>query len=219
MPYGPLIGVIWMAWCLYWYLAARNVKAARRKESRSSWAAHTALLVAAIALLAWPQYGDSWFYAKFLPQTIPGYWIGLAVLILGLGFSIWARRRLGRNWSGTVTLKEDHELVRTGPYRWVRHPIYSGLLLGFIGSAIALSEWRGVAAVALATFALLLKIRLEERWMIEAFGDAYLRFRAEVKALIRSCCDPTSPLQSSGAQPVRRAIFQWCRSSLCSSTS
>jgi protein-S-isoprenylcysteine O-methyltransferase Ste14 len=182
--YGPLIGLIWMAWCLYWYVAARNVKAARRTESRSSWVTHTVLLVAAIALLAWPQQGDGWFFGKVLPQTILGYWIGVALLLTGLGFSIWARRRLGRNWSGTVTLKEDHELVRTGPYRWVRHPIYSGLLLGFVGTAISLSEWRGVAAVILAIFALLLKIRLEERWMIETFGNAYLRFRAEVKALI-----------------------------------
>ncbi len=183
MLYGPPICLIWIGWCLYWYLAARNVKAARRTEPLVSWAAHTALLVAAVALLAWPQRGG-WFDAKFLPQTILGYWIGVATLVVGLGFSIWARRRLGRNWSGTVTLKEDHELVRTGPYRWVRHPIYSGLLLGFVGTAISLSEWRGLAAVALAIFALLLKIRLEERWMIETFGDAYLRFRAEVKALI-----------------------------------
>ncbi len=103
----------------------------------------------------------------------------------GLAFStVAARRHLGRNWSGTVTLKEDHELIRTGPYRRARHPIYTGMLVGFIGSAISLGEVRGVVAVGLVIVAFLIKIRLEERWMTESFGDAYRRYRTEVKALI-----------------------------------
>ncbi|MDB5396866.1 MAG: hypothetical protein JWM91_4372 [Rhodospirillales bacterium] len=106
------------------------------------------------------------------------------MLVAGLGFSIRARRYLGRNWSGTITLKEDHELIRTGPCGWVRHPIYTGLLLAFVGSAAALGQWRGLAAVGLAIVAFLLKIRLEERWMIEAFGDTYRLYRSEVRALI-----------------------------------
>ena len=91
---------------------------------------------------------------------------------------------LGRNWSGIVTVKQDHELVRSGPYRWVRHPIYTGLLIAFVGTAISRGEWRGVLAVLIVFAALWRKLQLEERWMIETFGDAYLRYRAEVRALI-----------------------------------
>ena len=91
---------------------------------------------------------------------------------------------LGRNWSGVVTVKQDHELIRSGPYRYVRHPIYTGLLIAFAGSAIARGEWRGILALAIVFAALWRKLRLEERWMIETFGDAYLRYRAEVRALI-----------------------------------
>ena len=95
-----------------------------------------------------------------------------------------ARRWLGRNWSGTVTVKHDHELVTGGPYGIVRHPIYTGLLGGFIGSAIALGEWRGLVAVVLVLIAFMRKIRLEERWMQERFGDAYRRYRQRVPALV-----------------------------------
>jgi protein-S-isoprenylcysteine O-methyltransferase Ste14 len=182
--YGPLIGLIWAAWMIYWFVAARNVKANRRRESNASRRAHGLPLIAAIILLATPSMGHGWFDAHILPWTMAGYWLGVVLLVAGLGFSVWARRRLGRNWSAVVTLKEDHELVRAGPYRWVRHPIYTGLLLGFVGSAIAVGEWRGVAAVALAIYALMLKIRLEEEWMIETFGDGYRQYRTEVRALI-----------------------------------
>jgi protein-S-isoprenylcysteine O-methyltransferase Ste14 len=182
--YGPLIGVIWIGWNIYWFVAARDAKPNRRRESRLSRASHIAPLAVAIALIALPDRRDGWFYARILPQSPTTYWVGVIMLIAGLVFSIWARRRLGRNWSGTVTLKENHELIRTGPYRWVRHPIYTGLLVGFLGTAVALSEWRGLAAIALATVAFLLKIRIEEDWMIETFGDGYRCYRAEVRALV-----------------------------------
>ena len=182
--YGPLIGLIWASWLVYWQIAAANVKATRRRESAGSRLSHFLPLIAAAALLIYPEQFHGWICTRFMPRTVVGYWVGVALLVAGLGFAIGARRYLGRNWSGTVTLKEDHELIRTGPYRWVRHPSYTGILLGFFGSAVALAEWRGLAAVLLCTIAFLLKIRLEERWMIETFGDAYRRYRREVKALI-----------------------------------
>ena len=91
---------------------------------------------------------------------------------------------IGRNWSGTVTFKEGHELVTTGPYALVRHPIYTGLLLAFIGSAVGRGEWRGVLAVFIAFLALWRKLRLEERWMREQFGDAYDAYARRVAALV-----------------------------------
>jgi protein-S-isoprenylcysteine O-methyltransferase Ste14 len=186
MFHGPLIGAIWAVWLIYWYVAALDAKPNLRRETGNSRRTHGIPLVIAILLIAYPRRGPDpgWFFATILPRGIAVYWIGIALLVLGLGFSIWARRRLGRNWSGTVTVKENHELIRTGPYRWVRHPIYTGMLLGFAGSAVALDEWRGIAAVLLVILAFQLKIRIEEEWMTETFGDGYRRYRAEVRALI-----------------------------------
>jgi protein-S-isoprenylcysteine O-methyltransferase Ste14 len=90
---------------------------------------------------------------------------------------------LGTNWSGTVTIKQDHELITGGPYRFVRHPIYSGLLLAFIGTALARGEWRGVLAVALTFVAFWRKLRIEEQWMRQQFGVAYEEYARRVAAL------------------------------------
>ena len=91
---------------------------------------------------------------------------------------------LGRNWSGTVTVKENHELIRSGPYAIVRHPIYTGLLLAVLGTAIVFGEWRGLLAFCFLTIALLLKLQREERFMEESFPDTYPSYRAQVPALI-----------------------------------
>jgi protein-S-isoprenylcysteine O-methyltransferase Ste14 len=84
-----------------------------------------------------------------------------------------------------VTQKQGHTLTRSGPYRFVRHPIYTGLLLAIFGSGvIALGEWRGLLALALVTAACLRKVQIEERFLLEQFGDAYARYRQEVAALV-----------------------------------
>jgi len=88
------------------------------------------------------------------------------------------------NWSQAVTLKEDHELITSGPYALVRHPIYTGLLIAFAGSAIARGEWRGLLAVALVFVALWRKLKLEERWMRSHFGEAYETYSRRVSALL-----------------------------------
>ncbi|HVT32998.1 MAG TPA: isoprenylcysteine carboxylmethyltransferase family protein [Rhodanobacteraceae bacterium] len=178
-----LIGAMWVAWAIYWYVAARNAKADARREHYALRLAHILPLVVA-ALLLWIPVFPGVLGKRFLPATPAVFWVGAALVAIGLGLAIRARRVLGRNWSGIVTVKEDHELVREGPYRWVRHPIYTGLLAAFAGSAIARGEWRGLVAVALVFAAFWFKLRREERWMIETFGAAYLRYRAEVRALI-----------------------------------
>jgi len=182
--YAPLIALIWIAWFVYWQVAAAGAKRNSRRESGWSLALHAMPLVVAVALVAAPRLWDGWLMDRFLPRGLSLYWFGLTLLILGLGFAVWARRYIGRNWSGTVTVKQDHELIRTGPYALVRHPIYTGILLGFLGTAVSLGQWRGLLAVALALLAFLLKIRLEEKWMTETFGERYVQYRKEVKALI-----------------------------------
>ena len=126
----------------------------------------------------------AWLAARFLPRVAGWFWLGLVLVALGLAFSVAARIWLGRNWSSMVTLKRDHELIRSGPYRWVRHPIYTGLLLAVLGSAIALGEWRGLIALALIIAAFLRKISIEERFLAPQFGAAYRGYRDEVPALL-----------------------------------
>ena len=121
---------------------------------------------------------------RFAPLTPLLTWLGVALTCVGTSFAIWARAFLAGNWSGTVTLKQNHELVVEGPYRWVRHPIYTGLLTAIIGTALARGEWRGLIAVAIAAFALWRKLRLEETIMRGEFGDTYVRYAERVPALI-----------------------------------
>jgi protein-S-isoprenylcysteine O-methyltransferase Ste14 len=179
-----LIAALWIVWAIYWFVSARSAKENQRIESAASRAGHIIPLLIAAALL-WPRTLPGGFLSgRFVPDTAATYFTGVAVLAFGLAFSIWARHTLGRNWSGVVTVKQDHELIRTGPYRFVRHPIYTGLLIAFIGTAIARGEWRGIVAVLIVFAAFWRKLKVEERFMIETFGDAYLRYREKVRALV-----------------------------------
>jgi protein-S-isoprenylcysteine O-methyltransferase Ste14 len=179
-----LFPATWTAWAVYWWLSARDVKRTERREPLGSRLLHLGPMVLAALLLASPGYGVPGLSARVVPWAPWAYWLGFAVTCAGLAFAVWARRHIGRNWSAIVTLKQDHELVTTGPYALVRHPIYTGLLLGFLGWAIAVDRWRGVLAVAIVFVALLRKYRLEERWMHERFGATYDAYRARVKALV-----------------------------------
>lgn len=178
------IPLLWLLWALYWFVAARDVKTTRRSESAASRWAHMGPLLLAAVLFALPPRPWPWLFARFVPATAAGFWSGVALVVAGLGFAVWARVVLGRNWSGIVTLKQDHELIRSGPYAIVRHPIYTGLLAAFAGSALALGEWRGLLALVIVCVALWRKLRLEERWLAEIFGDSYTRYRREVAALV-----------------------------------
>jgi protein-S-isoprenylcysteine O-methyltransferase Ste14 len=183
--YRYLVLSLWIAWLIYWRIAASAVKATQRRESPASRAAHIVpLVIAAVLLSMRPIAGGGWLFERFLARSQATFWAGTALLAVGLAFSVWARMCLGSNWSGTVTVKQGHELIRRGPYARVRHPIYTGIVLGFIGSALALGEWRGVLAVLIVVAALWRKLRLEERWMSETFGEEYRRYREHTAALI-----------------------------------
>jgi protein-S-isoprenylcysteine O-methyltransferase Ste14 len=182
--YQGLIPALWAAWLVYWSISSTDVKKVDRRESAASRLSYSVPLLFAGLLLAAPSKAGGMLYERFLPVSVAPFWIGSAVLAAGLAFSVWARRHLGRNWSGFVTIKRDHELIRSGPYRLVRHPIYTGLLLAFAGSAIARAEWRGVLAVLFALAAFWRKLTIEERWLTGVFGAEYEAYRAEVPALV-----------------------------------
>ncbi len=179
-----LIPALWAGWAAYWWLSARDVKATARHEPVLSRWLHLGPLLIAAALLGTHRLPPSWLTGRFVPR---GAWVFAAGALLtagGLAFAIWARRHIGRNWSAIVTLKQGHELVTSGPYALVRHPIYTGLLFAFAGTALAVGQWRGLVAMAIVLASLWRKLRLEERWMRERFGLAYDAYRARVKALV-----------------------------------
>jgi protein-S-isoprenylcysteine O-methyltransferase Ste14 len=178
-----LFAAMWIGWALYWWLLSRNVKRETQREPVVSRLAHMLPLILA-ALLLWSNRMPVWLLGdRFLPRAEWTFVVGALLTAAGLLFSVWARVHIGRNWSGIVTIKEDHELVTSGPYAIVRHPIYTGLLLGFIGSALARGEWRGVLAVAIVLVALWRKLRVEEQFMQQQFGDAYRQYASRVPAL------------------------------------
>ena len=175
---------IWLAWALYWWLASRGAKAVARREPLGSWLLHVVPLLVSVALL-WSDHVPVAVLNRRLSPWAPWeFWVAAFITAAGLGFTVWARVHIGRNWSGSVTIKHGHELITTGPYSIVRHPIYTGLLVAFIGSALARGEWRGLLAVGIAWAALLRKLQLEERWMFERFGEQYADYRQRVPALI-----------------------------------
>jgi protein-S-isoprenylcysteine O-methyltransferase Ste14 len=182
--YRYLIPAMWTAWAIYWWVLSLDVKTPSRVEPLESRLLHVVPLLLAFYLLSAPRLRYQVLNERFLPSGAWPFWLGAVLTAAGLFFAIWARNHLGRNWSGIVTVKEDHELITTGPYSVVRHPIYTGLLLAFVGSAIAVGESRGVLAVAIVLWSLLRKLRFEERWMREQFGETYEAYSRRVRALV-----------------------------------
>lgn len=182
--YRYLFPAMWLAWAIYWWISARNVKSAMRCESSKSRLAHIGPLFLTGILFCVPARAVGFLGDRILPAAPWQFALAAGLTAAGLLFSVWARRYLGSNWSATVTIKHDHELVTGGPYRIVRHPIYTGLLLALLGSAIALGQWRGFLAVAIAFIALWRKLRLEEQWMRQQFGEVYTAYSRRVAALV-----------------------------------
>jgi len=182
--YATLIPALWLIWLVYWFIAGRNVKPTQRHESPGSRAAHIVPVMLGAWLLWSPRLPGGLLASAIFTPTLASYFVGAGIVAAGLAFSVWARVHLGRNWSGTVTVKHDHELVRDGPYRYVRHPIYTGLLVAFVGCAIARAEWRGLLAIAIIHAGFWRKLKVEERWMTEQFGSTYQQYIADVPALV-----------------------------------
>jgi protein-S-isoprenylcysteine O-methyltransferase Ste14 len=178
------IQALWLLWLAGWVVGGWRTKRVVRTESAASRLSHVIPLGLGAVLLMFRRAAGPLLAMRMFPYATWTYWVAAALVFVGLLVAAWARIHLAGNWSGTVTLKQDHSLTRTGPYRFVRHPIYTGLLIAILGSAIATGEWRGLVAFALITLSFLRKIAIEERFLTTQFGDAYVRYRAEVPALV-----------------------------------
>jgi protein-S-isoprenylcysteine O-methyltransferase Ste14 len=181
---NQLILWLWLAVFVLWGITARMTK--RTTDSRSEGLSQAAVWVVWIAwvLLLSRSFGNVYLSRPFVPLTPTTQDVGLLLTIAGLGFAIWARFHIGRNWSPLIELKEEHQLVRTGPYAWVRHPIYSGFMLATLGTAIAFRAVGGFLSFLLVVVAWGYKARLEETALRERFGGGYEAYRKTVKSLV-----------------------------------
>jgi protein-S-isoprenylcysteine O-methyltransferase Ste14 len=180
----PAILTVWIIVGLVWLAASVSLKSVAREEPLGSRLFHILAIALAFFLLFDLHLNAGVLNRRFVPDTPAVWWTGFALTVAGAALAIWARLLLGANWSATVTVKQNHELKRTGPYAIVRHPIYSGFLLAMLGTAIAFGEIRGLIAFALAFIAWRMKSLIEERFMLDQFGEQYARYKREVKALI-----------------------------------
>jgi protein-S-isoprenylcysteine O-methyltransferase Ste14 len=167
----------WAAFWLYWLVAAFSMKRGRIPWSRELRIRAVIVVVVIILVRAgvFRHHGlnsDPWRAA-----------VGLALFALGLGFAIWARVNIGRNWGTPMAQKVEPELVTSGPYRLVRHPIYSGILVAGVGTAVAFG-WLWLIAVTLAGIYFLYSATVEERYLSEQFPDTYPDYKRSTKMLV-----------------------------------
>ena len=184
LPRLPVLesGVLWVVFITYWSSAAKHAAPTKSSESSESRRTHVRLMNAALVLLFIPSF---WLFGRrFVPDVLAVVAAGLSIQIAAGALGVWARRHLGRNWSGAITVADDHRLVRSGPYRMLRHPIYSAMIGMFVGSALAIGEWHSLVGFVLITIAYARKIPLEEQSLRATFGPAYDEYRRASWALI-----------------------------------
>src|ERR1700735_2574975 len=172
-----IISDLWILFVLYWLGSALNRKKTKRRESIVQRMLYILPLIVAFCFLYRYGFGYGWLGTRFLPDTPLVRWPGVLIPAAGVAIAFWARFHLGSNWSGVVTLKEGHELIRTGPYRTIRHPIYTGILIGFLGSAIVNGQVRGLIAMAVVWLSFFIKARREEKLLTQEFGAKFEEHR------------------------------------------
>ncbi len=180
MTFTAAIIALWIVFYSYWLISAIGVKKAlRRTPWRRGAGIRVLLVIAAVLLTRLLRTQRLVVHSSNLALHI----VGLALCVVGLAFAVWARLHLGRNWGTPMSLKEGHELVTTGPYRFVRHPIYTGILLAILGSSlVAGTVWLLFFVIICAFF--VYSARTEEKLMMEQFPDMYPAYRKRTSALI-----------------------------------
>ena len=176
-----LIAAFWLLWLAVWLAASASVKRTRSRESRRAAFYNRTPVLIGVAMLVAPQWLPAALTHRFLTGPEPPA-LGTALVFVGLAFALWARWHLGRNWSSAVVVKEGHSLIRSGPYRFVRHPIYSGMVLALFATALAIGEARGFIGAGLILFGFVIKLWAEEERMRETFPeyDDYARRTARL---------------------------------------
>jgi protein-S-isoprenylcysteine O-methyltransferase Ste14 len=178
-----ICAILWEFLWLVWLIAWLRTKPTQERAGFGSRLLYGLPVFVAFYLM----FGDmrfGWLETRIIPHNVLVDASGVALTALGVTLAIWARFYIGQNWSSAVSIKVRHQLIRTGPYAWVRHPIYSGLLLAMIGTAIARREPRGFVGFALLWLAFVIKSRMEEGFMRKTFGAEYEEYSRVTGALV-----------------------------------
>jgi len=179
-----IISGCWLLFVAVWLLAAVSTKRTVYRESRAQRLRYWVLLVIAYVLLVHGRQLPYPLDLRIIPHAAPIAWAGATLCLAGLAFALWARAVLGRNWSGVVTLKEEHELVERGPYRVVRHPIYTGILTMFFATALVQGHVAALAGVLLMFGSFWIKLGREEKLMLQQFPKRYAAYQHRAKRVI-----------------------------------
>jgi len=174
------IPILWLLWLAYWLIEARNTAPTLKSESLLTAVVYRGATVVGIVLI----FGLKRQRTELWPVSVVLLCIAATLMLCGFAFAIWARRHLGRYWSARVTLKEGHQLIESGPYGLVRHPIYAGLLLSMAATVVTIGTLQSVCGYALLVGALIFKLGAEERLLTAHLGPAYQDYQKRVKALI-----------------------------------
>ena len=179
-----IISVCWILFAVIWLLAAFATKKSVYRESGAQRLRYIIPLLLGWFLLAKGHRLSDPLNHRVIPRLEALAWIGAGLCIAGLAFCGWARFTLGRNWSGVVTLKGGHELITSGPYALVRHPIYTGLLTMFVATVIVLGHIAGIIAIPFVIVSFWVKLRSEENLMLKKFPNEYAAYQRRVKRII-----------------------------------
>lgn len=163
----------WILFAAYWAIGALKTRATVRREPFLARYGVMLIEVIGFTLLLNGDASIGRLRRHILPPSDAAATSGIVLTWAGIGLAIWARYHLGQYWSGRITLKEGHQLIRTGPYARLRHPIYTGLTLAAIGSALVINHWRCVLGVAVIMIGFVIKAKREEALLKGQFGEAF----------------------------------------------
>jgi protein-S-isoprenylcysteine O-methyltransferase Ste14 len=168
-----IVDALWTFFILYWLLASLNVNRMRKREPVSQRLAFLFILVAGCSLLIHAGLRLGILTGRFVPSQPWVQWLGVALTAAGIAFAIWARVHIGKYWSASVSLREGHQLIRTGPYARIRHPIYSSILLALAGTFLMNGRYIELAAFGIILLGFIVKAKREEALLSGEFGPAF----------------------------------------------
>ncbi len=184
IPTQTILAWLWAVLGVYWLISALGTKKTEVNEAPASRLPRLILLCLMFTMLLTDRLRVGPLASRFVPESLWLRWTGIALTVAGLALCAWARHHLGAYWSDKVALKVDHQLIRSGPYTFLRHPIYSGVLLGVVGTALAIGEWRGLVVLVVMAANYWVKAGREESILSSKFGEAFTEYKRQAGFLL-----------------------------------
>ncbi|HTU32222.1 MAG TPA: isoprenylcysteine carboxylmethyltransferase family protein [Candidatus Acidoferrum sp.] len=190
---GHIIRTAWIIWAVWWVVAATRTNRVKQREPVHEWVLRWVLMIAAFELLFYRGSYLGILNRRFVPDSQAVRELGAVITCIGLAFSIWARQHIGRYWSGSVSIRTDHRLIRTGPYSRIRHPIYTGILFGLAGTLLADGHYAAIVAFLIVLAGLSWKALREENLLKGEFGPAFEEHKRMTGFFLPRLSRPASP--------------------------